>query len=282
MTSVEYLHSIKNTEEKSKNLQDKRVVIKYGGSAMTDKHLKNITINDILLLRSYNLEMILVHGGGPEIEAMLRSVGKESRFVNGLRYTDRETMDIVQMVLCGKINKELTAMLQCAVGLCGMDDSLLCADKITKQDLGFVGEITKVNSNFICSVIEAGLIPIIAPVALNNSFKESLALNINADTAAAKIAAAMCVDKLILITDVPGILRDVNDSNSLIAKTNLDEIKELIKDGKINKGMLPKVECAETALKLGVQTVHIIDGRVEHSLLSSIFSDSEFGTTIEL
>jgi acetylglutamate kinase len=232
------------------------------------------------------INVVLVHGGGPEIEAMLKAIGKESRFVQGLRYTDEETMNIVQMVLCGKVNKDLVSLMQQAggnaIGLCGIDGGLLQAKllKANGEDLGFVGEITSVNAQVINDVLQAKYIPVISTVALGIDEVSGHAMNINADTAAAKIAAALKAEKLILMTDIAGILRDVNDASSLISELEQSQLQELITSGIVTKGMIPKVNCLTTALDGGVKEACIIDGRMKHSILLDLFSDEKIGTTI--
>ncbi|MDR3301824.1 MAG: acetylglutamate kinase [Spirochaetaceae bacterium] len=262
----------------------KTVVVKYGGNAMINDALKDAVIKDIVFVQQAGIRVILVHGGGPEIEAMLKAVGKESRSVNGLRYTDEETMEIVQMVLCGKVNKNITAMLETAgvtaIGLSGIDGSLFQAQREKGADLGLVGKIEKVNVEFLKAIMQSGALPVISSVALGCGEDRGRSLNVNADTAAAKIAAAVQAEKLILMTDVPGILRDVRDSDSLISDASLEEIARLKKEGVITKGMLPKVDCCEIALSAGVQCAHIIDGRLPHSLLSELFTNEGIGTMI--
>ena len=267
----------------------KTVVVKYGGNAMINQDLKIAVIEDLVLMACVGIRTVLVHGGGPEIEAMLKKIGKESRFIKGLRYTDEETMEIVQMVLCGKLNKDITALIQKAggqaVGICGLDGAMLQARPMKDEDdLGLVGEIVNVDTSVITAALENGIIPVISSVALNidNSRKKtSLALNINADTAAAKIAAALSAEKLLLMTDVQGILRNVNDPDSLISAVRRSEIEAFKKDGIVSKGMIPKVDCCSLALDGGVKKAHIIDGRLPHALLIELFSDEGIGTMIE-
>ncbi len=268
----------------------KTVVVKYGGNAMINRELKTAVIEDIVLMASAGIKTVLVHGGGPEIESMLKAVGKESRFVHGLRYTDEETMEIVQMVLCGKVNKDLAALIHeaggkggiKAVGLSGIDGGLLKAKQLKTggEDLGFVGEITEVDSVVIDDMLQAGYLPVISTVALGIDEVSGHAMNINADTAAAKIAAALGAEKLILMTDVPGIMRDVSNADSLIAELEESELEGLISEGVVSKGMIPKVKCLSDALKGGVKNACIIDGRMPHSILLDLFSDEKIGTTI--
>jgi len=265
--------------------QDKTIVVKYGGNAMLNDELKKAVIEDVILMECVGIRTILVHGGGPEIEAMLKKTGKESRFVNGLRYTDEETMDIVQMVLCGKVNKEIAALIQKtggrAIGLCGIDDCLLKARRMkTDADLGFVGEIEKVDVSILNSILDSGIIPVISSVAYGTGEDEGKALNINADIAAAKIAAALNAEKLVLMTDVRGIFRDVQDETSLIKSVKRPQLDELKKEGILTKGMIPKADCCAMALDGGVKKAHIIDGRIPHAILIELFTDEGIGTMI--
>ncbi|MDR2028187.1 MAG: acetylglutamate kinase [Treponema sp.] len=265
----------------------KTMVVKYGGNAMINGDLKAAVIQDVILMNCVGIRTILVHGGGPEIETMLNLVGKESRFVQGLRYTDDETMEIVQMVLCGKVNKDITSLIQQAggraLGLCGIDGALLRARRFSSagEDLGFVGEIETVNTPVLENILDGGAIPVISSVALGTGDVEGHALNVNADTAAAKIAAALGAEKLILMTDVRGILRDVQDPDSLIKQAVRPELEGLKAEGVLSKGMIPKVECCGLALDGGVKKAHIIDGRIPHALLIELFTDEGIGTMIE-
>jgi acetylglutamate kinase len=226
----------------------------------------------------------LVHGGGPEIEAMLKKTGKESRFVDGLRYTDEETMDVVQMVLCGKVNKDITGLIQKAggkaIGLCGIDGAMFKASRVRNGELGLVGEIDEVNVSVLHSVLEEGVIPVVSSVAYGTGIDEGRPLNVNADTAAAKIAAALRAEKLILMTDVRGLLRDVNNPDSLIKAASRTELDVLKRDGVISKGMIPKADCCTLALDGGVKDAHIIDGRLPHALLVELFTDEGIGTMV--
>lgn len=264
----------------------KTVVVKYGGNAMLNADLKSAVMQDIVLLSTVGIKVVLVHGGGPEINAMLEKVGKESKFINGLRYTDAETIDIVQMVLSGKLNKEICGILVQqggkAVGLSGADNGLLRAKKIDKGDgvdYGFVGEVTKVNTELITSLLDNGFIPVISTVAIGEDGDTSK-YNINADTAAAKIAAELEAEKFVQLTNVAGVLRDINDTSSLIPRIRMNEIDGLMKEGIISGGMIPKIECCMMAREGGVPRTHIIDGRVPHSLLIEMFSDRGIGTMI--
>ena len=261
----------------------KVVVVKYGGNAMLNEDLKRHVMEDIVLLNTVGIHVVLVHGGGPEINNMLTKIGKESRFVNGLRYTDSETMEVVEMVLNGKLNKEIVGILLQqggkAVGLSGIDSGLLRAKKISSngEDLGFVGEVVKVNPEILSSLIDQGFIPVVSTVALG---EDGARYNINADTAAAKIAVALGAEKFVQLTNVAGVLRDVNDPSSLIQRIRVSEIDELKAQGIIAGGMIPKIECCMLARNGGVPRTHIIDGRVPHSLLIEMFSDRGIGTMI--
>jgi acetylglutamate kinase len=268
----------------------KTVVIKYGGHAMVDQSLKESVMLDILLLHSVGIRPVLIHGGGPEINSMLNKVGKVSQFVQGLRVTDAETMEIAAMVLVGKLNTEIVSLLNRfggkAVGLSGKDAKLLQASKKPMQmlnskgeteeiDLGYVGEIEKVSPGIVFSLLEQGYIPVIAPVA---GGERGESYNINADTAAGKIAEALAADKFLLLTDVKGILRDINKPESLIPTIHREEVKGMIEQGILTGGMIPKVECAVSALNHGVGSVHILDGRISHAILLELFTDGGIGT----
>lgn len=263
----------------------KIVVVKYGGNAMLNEDLKADVMEDIVLLNTIGIHVVLVHGGGPEINNMLNKIGKESKFVNGLRYTDAETMEVVQMVLTGKLNKDIVGMILQeggkAVGLSGVDSGLLRAKKIDKDgaDLGFVGEVTEVNPEILLSLIAQGFIPVVSTVALGET-GDTNRYNINADTAAAKIAVALKAEKFVQLTNVPGVLRDVNDPSSLIQRIHLADVQGFIDDGTIAGGMIPKIECCMLARNGGVPRTHIIDGRVPHSLLIEMFSDRGIGTMV--
>lgn len=256
----------------------KIVVIKYGGNAMINDKLKDSVIRDIVLLSLIGVKVVLVHGGGPEITDMLQKIGKTSEFVNGLRVTDKETADIVQMVLAGKINKSLVNMIQIkggkSIGLSGMDGHMIEARAKDKR-LGYVGEITGVNVAPILDVIEKGYIPVISTVGCDS---EGNVYNINADTAAAKIAGELHAESLITLTDIAGILRDKDDPSTLIPQILVSQAPELIADGVISGGMIPKVECCTNAIKWGVHKVFIIDGRVPHSILIETLTDEGIGT----
>mgnify|MGYP004464846255 FL=1 len=260
----------------------KVVVVKYGGNAMLNEDLKKAVMEDIVLLSTIGIKVVLVHGGGPEINSMLERVGKESKFIDGLRYTDAETMEIVQMVLSGKLNKDIVGILLQkggkAVGLSGVDAGLLRAKKLEK-DLGFVGEVTDVNPQILISLLNEGFIPVVSTVALGEQ-GDSSRYNINADTAAAKIAVALKAEKFVQLTNVPGILRNLEDSSTLIKRIEKTAIGSLKATGIIAGGMIPKIDCCLTALEGGVPRTHIIDGRVPHSLLIEMFSDRGIGTMI--
>ncbi len=259
---------------------NKVVVIKYGGNAMTSETLKQAVMSDIVLLSLVGIKVVLVHGGGPEITATLDKMGIETKFVNGLRYTDKETANVVQMVLAGKVNKDLVALLGQhkgnALGLCGMDAGILKAQKMQgKGDLGFVGEVQSVNVQPILDVLSMGYIPVVATVGCDS---EGQVYNINADTAAARIAAELGAQNLILMTDIRGLLRDRDDENTLIEEVNVSEVPYLIKEGIIKGGMIPKVECCVETIRRGVKKAFIIDGRIEHSILIEMLSDKGIGT----
>ena len=262
----------------------KTVVVKYGGNAMVSDELRRAVISDIILLKLVGINVVVVHGGGPEINEMLSRVGKESRFVGGLRYTDRETMDIVQMVLCGKVNKDLVATLNraggSAVGLCGLDGGMLQAVRMNRDgvDYGLVGDIVAVQPKAILDAIQDGFIPVISTVA--QGVDEDTSYNVNADTAAARIAVALGAEKLILLTDVRGLLRDKDDESTLISQVRVSEVPVLVKDGVISGGMIPKVDCCVEAVRSGVHRTHILDGRIPHSILIEVLSQAGIGTMI--
>ena len=257
---------------------NKIVVIKYGGNAMINEELKDAVMGDIALLSLIGVKVVLIHGGGPEITDMLGKIGKKSEFVDGLRVTDKETADIVQMVLAGKVNKSLVALLGrlgCkAIGLCGADNHLITAE-VKDERLGFVGEITDINPEPITDLLNMGYVPVISTTGCDN---DGNVYNINADTAAAKIAGILGAESFISMTDIAGLLRDINDPSSLISKVYVSEIPELINDGIISGGMIPKIECCREAIRRGVKKVFIIDGRVPHSLLIEILTDEGLGT----
>ncbi|HIY22067.1 MAG TPA: acetylglutamate kinase [Candidatus Flavonifractor merdigallinarum] len=259
----------------------KTVVVKYGGNAMISEELRNAVISDIILLNLVGVHVVVVHGGGPEISEMLKKVGKESRFVDGLRYTDEETMDIVQQVLCGKVNKNLVATLNRlggqAIGLCGMDAGLFEA-KMLDEKYGLVGEIVQVNPAPVQDSLKEGYIPVVSTVAQGVDGEN--AYNINADTAAAKLAVALKAEKLILLTDVRGLLQNPKDESTLIPVVELSQVPELVKDGVIQGGMIPKVDCCVEAVRSGVKNTIILDGRIPHSILIELLSDEGIGTML--
>ncbi len=259
------------------------IVVKYGGNAMINEELKNAVIQDIVLLNLVGIKVVLVHGGGPEISELLKKIGKESTFIKGLRYTDRETMDIVQMVLCGKVNKNLVTMLQAAggmgIGLGGMDGGLFQAVKLQDEDgteYGYVGDIKEVNPKPVLDVLEKGYIPVVSSVA--QGMDEDTAYNVNADTAAEKLAVALGAKKLILLTDVPGLMRVPKDETTTIHRIKVSEVPALLKEGIISGGMIPKVACCVEAVRQGVERANIQDGRVMHSILIELLSDDGVGT----
>ncbi len=259
---------------------DKIIVIKYGGNAMTNEELKNAVMSDIVLLNLVGIKTVLVHGGGPEINEMLSRVGIESRFINGLRYTDEATVDIVKMVLAGKVNKELVSHLSRhggkALGMCGIDGQMLICKKLESEvDLGYVGEIEKVNTAPITDALEHGYVPVISTVACD---EQGQTYNVNADTAAARIAAELRAENLILMTDIVGLLRDKDNNSTLIPKVQVSEVPFMKRQGIISGGMIPKIDCCVEAVRRGVKKTCIIDGRVKHSILIEILSNEGIGT----
>ncbi|HIT25887.1 MAG TPA: acetylglutamate kinase, partial [Candidatus Enterenecus avicola] len=256
-------------------------VVKYGGNAMISHELRQAVISDIILLHLVGIRVVVVHGGGPEINEMLQKLGKQPKFVDGLRYTDQETMDVVQQVLCGKVNKNLVATLNQtggrAVGLCGMDAGLFQA-RMLDEKYGLVGEITAVEPRVVVDSLENGYIPVVSTVAQGTD--GPAAYNINADTAAAKLAVALGAEKLVLLTDVRGLLRDPKDESTLIHSVGVSEIPGLIKDGIISGGMIPKIDCAVEAVRSGVHSTVILDGRIPHSILIELLSDDGAGTML--
>ncbi|MBU5434946.1 acetylglutamate kinase [Pseudoflavonifractor sp. MSJ-37] len=259
----------------------KTIVVKYGGNAMISEELRRAVISDIILLHLVGIQVVVVHGGGPEINEMLQKIGKESKFVDGLRYTDEETMEIVQEVLCGKVNKNLVATLNRrggrAIGLCGMDAGLFQAKKLDKK-YGLVGEIVSVDPSVVQDSLKDGYIPVVSTVA--QGIDGENAYNINADTAAAKLAVALGAEKLILLTDVRGVLRDPKDESTLIHVVGLSDVPKLELEGIIKGGMIPKIECCVEAVRSGVERTHILDGRIPHSILIEMLSDEGIGTMI--
>ena len=260
----------------------KTIVVKYGGNAMVSEELRHAVISDITLLSLVGIRVVVVHGGGPEISAMLKKIGHESHFVDGLRYTDEETMDVVQSVLCGKVNKNLVAQLNRlggqAVGLCGLDGQLFQAVQLDEK-YGLVGRITGVNPEPVENALLSGYIPVVSTVA--QGVDADTAYNINADTAAAKLAEALHAEKLILLTDVRGLLQDPRDEDTLIHVVHTYEVPGLVADGTISGGMIPKMECCVDAIAGGVERVHILDGRIPHSILIELLSDEGIGTMLK-
>ena len=258
--------------------QNKVLVIKYGGNAMVSEELKKSVMRDLTLLRFVGINVVLVHGGGPEISETLKRMGVESRFVNGLRYTDEETAEVVRMVLAGKVNKELVHRLQMlgakSVGMCGIDGGMLLCEKEC-DELGYVGKITSVNTDVITDSLQNGYLPVISTVGYDN---EGHIYNVNADTAASAIAGALGAESLILMTDIRGLLRDKEDEDSLIRKVYVSDIPSLINEGVISGGMIPKINCCKEAIRRGVDRVFITDGRVKHSILLELLSDEGMGT----
>ena len=257
---------------------NKIIVVKYGGNAMINEDLKKAVMGDIVLLSLIGIKVVLVHGGGPEISEMLKKIGKQSEFVNGLRVTDAETADIVQMVLAGKINKTLVSLLQNtggrAIGLSGADGHMIEAKQLDPA-LGYVGEITNIDTRLITDVLEKGYIPVISTVGCDS---EGNVYNINEDTAASRIAGMLKAESLISMTDISGILRDKEDPSSLISQIQVSDAPTLMRDGVISGGMIPKVECCIEAIRRGVNRVFIIDGRIPHSILIETLTDEGIGT----
>ncbi|MFX1278611.1 MAG: acetylglutamate kinase [Promethearchaeota archaeon] len=264
-----------------KKFYGKTVIIKFGGSAMKDPKLKKSFVEDVVSMNLVDINLIIVHGGGPIINEMLKKLEIEPKFFNGLRVTDKETMDVVEMVLAGKINKSIVNDIQTqganAIGICGKDSNLLQVKKkiVDGKDLGFVGEVVNVNTKFLQGILDNSVIPVIAPIGkdnLGNTF------NINADDVALAISKALRAEKLIYLTDVLGVLSDLNDDTSLIKEMKVDQALTFIKEGIITDGMIPKVRCSIEAIQSGVTAVHIIDGRIDHSLLLEIFTPHGIGT----
>ncbi|MGN0620536.1 MAG: acetylglutamate kinase [Porcipelethomonas sp.] len=261
---------------------NKIVVVKYGGNAMTNDELKQAVMSDIVLLSLVGIKVVLVHGGGPEISDMLNRLGIESKFINGLRYTDKETVDVVKMVLAGKVNKELVSLLAehhgNAVGLCGIDGKMLIAERAegaNGEDLGYVGDIVKVNKKPITDALGNGCVPVIATVACG---EDGQTYNVNADTAASRIAAELGAENLILMTDIAGLLRDKDRPETLIPFVNVSEVPFMKRQGIISGGMIPKIDCCVEAVRRGVKKTSIIDGRIPHSILIEILSNEGIGT----
>ena len=271
-----------------KKFHDKKILIKYGGHAMVDEEAKSSTARDTVLLKYVGMKPLIVHGGGPEISRSMEKLGKESKFIKGLRVTDEETMEIIEMVLAGKISSDVVSEIikhdGDAISLSGKDSSLIFAhkkgaSKVDEElvDLGLVGEIDKINSDLLEMFLDNDYIPVISPIGISD---DGTSLNLNADTAAGEVASAIDAEKLIILTDVPGVLRDPNDPSSLIQKIKISEVPKLIEDGVISGGMIPKIETCVKAVENGVKSCHIIDGRKKHSLLLEIFTTDGIGTMI--
>ena len=260
------------------------VVIKYGGSALIDEEIKNSVMQDIALMKFVGFNPVIVHGGGPDINNMLERLDIESHFINGLRVTDDETMEVVEMVLAGKINKAMTMELSQqgvkTVGISGVDGRMLEVEKLTPNgnDIGRVGDIVKVNTELIKSLLDNDFIPVVSPIGFD---KDGQTYNVNADYAAVAVASALSAEKLVFLTDVPGVLKDVNDPSSIVSMLNAEEAQEMLDTGTISGGMVPKVECCLAGLNAGVQQVHILDGGVEHCLVLEIFTKDGIGTLFE-
>ncbi|MCI5866476.1 MAG: acetylglutamate kinase [Methanosphaera sp.] len=276
-----------------KKFHDKKIMIKYGGHAMIDENAMSSTARDTVLLKYVGMQPLVVHGGGPEISRSMDKVGKEPKFINGLRVTDAETMDIIKMVLVGKINTEIMSKICLhggkSLGITGKDSFLVESSKkeptkvkhdngeVLEVDLGYVGKIDKINTKLVDDLTSNDYIPVISPIGID---KEGNSLNLNADTVAGSIASAIDAEKLIILTDVPGLLADPDDPESLIRRIRTDELRELIKDGTIAGGMIPKIETCINAVENGVKTAHILDGRLNHSILLEIFTKHGIGTMV--
>lgn len=257
------------------------VVVKYGGAAMKESALKETVIRDVVFLSCVGLRPVVVHGGGPEINSWLDKLGIEPQFKNGLRVTDAATMDVVEMVLVGRVNKEIVSLINqaggCAVGLCGKDGNLVKARPQDQAGIGFVGEVNSVDTRLLESLVQSGYIPVVSSVAADDAGQ---AYNINADTVAGELAAALGAEKLILLTDTPGILRDYHDPSTLVPKLDIQEARVLIENKVVSGGMIPKVNCCVRSLAQGVRAAHIIDGRIPHALLLEIFTDAGIGSML--
>lgn len=279
--NIEKAHILIEAIPYIKEFSGKTFVIKYGGSAMIDENIKNLLIKDIILFKLLGIKIVIVHGGGPFIKESLDKLNKSSQFIDGLRVTDSETMEIVEMVLSGKVNKEIVNIIQqngvMAVGVSGKDGDMIKVKKkeITNGDLGFVGEIVDIDTNLIDVLLQNGFIPVISPVGKDNNGNT---YNINADYVATELASSLNAQKLIFITDVKGVMKDTNDPDSLISSMDLRTAKENIKNNVISGGMIPKVECCIKAVEDGTKQVHIIDGRIKHSLILEIFTGEGIGT----
>ena len=283
MNYIEYAKVLTQALPYIQSLAGKIVVIKYGGNAMTSEELRKSVATDIVLMQCVGLKPVIVHGGGPDISEFLTKIGQESKFIDGLRYTDEKTMEIVKMVLGGKGNKDIVSLIESAggkaIGLTGLDGSFIKAKKFEGSvDLGYVGEITSIDTTIIDMALSAGYIPVIGSVAIGENSTESY--NINADTCAAKLSAALKAEKLILLTNVPGLMVDPKDPASLISTLRLHEVKKLYADKIIHGGMIPKIECCVEAVRMGVKTAHIVDGTLHHSILLELLSNEGIGTMI--
>ena len=261
----------------------KTIVVKYGGNAMISDELRKSVINDIILMKCVGFNPVVVHGGGPYISSFLEKLNIKSKFINGLRYTGEDTIDIVQMVLSGSVNKDLVSLIGKyggkAIGLCGIDGGLIKAKKLNNEvDLGYVGEITSIDIEPLKMALDSGYIPVVGSIAIGENDKN--VYNINADICASKIASALKAEKLILLTNVPGVLTNPKNSNTIISKLRLHEIPKLYSDNIIKGGMIPKIECCVEAVRMGVTKAHILDGRIPHSLLLELFSNEGIGTMI--
>ncbi|AKO45314.1 acetylglutamate kinase [[Haemophilus] ducreyi] len=260
------------------NWQGKTIVVKYGGNAMISAELKQAVMQNILLLNQYGINVVLVHGGGPEISLGMKLLGKEPQFINGLRVTDQDTIDVVLQMLAGKVNKRLVALLKGkGIGLCGIDGGLIQCEKLEAElDYGLVGNIVQVDITVLQMVLAANLIPVIAAVAVD---QQGIIYNVNADTVASEIAVALGADKLLLMTDIAGLLADRNDERSLMSRVEISQVETLIAQGIISDGMIPKVaSCTRFINAVGIEAHHIIDGRIKHAILLSILSDKQNGT----
>ncbi|MCM1982272.1 acetylglutamate kinase [Lyngbya confervoides] len=257
------------------------LVVKYGGAAMKDSSLKAQVIRDIVFMASVGIRPVVVHGGGPEINVWLQKIGLEAQFLNGLRVTDAPTMDVVEMVLVGRVNKELVALINqaggAAVGVCGKDANLITARPTEESQIGFVGEVANINPDVIAALVNANYIPVVSSVAADENGQ---AYNINADTVAGELAAALGAEKLILLTDTPGLLQDFHDPTTLIKHLDIQQARHLIETGVVSGGMIPKLNCCVRTLAQGVRAAHIIDGRVPHALLLEIFTDEGIGSML--
>jgi acetylglutamate kinase len=267
-----------------REFEGKTIVIKYGGSAMDDPAIRRLTAEDVVLMKYVGMNPVVVHGGGPHISRTLKRMGIESSFHNGLRVTSKEAVQVAEMVLAGSVNKDIVTLINQAggnaMGLSGKDASLLHATKVELSDgfdIGHVGEIETVNATIINVLCDAGTIPVIAPIATD---KEGRTWNVNADTAAGEIAASLVAEKLVFLTDTPGLLRDMHDPDTLIHQVRFDDVKKLTDDGVIAGGMIPKINACHTALDNGVHKTHIIDGRVPHALLIEVFTQAGMGTLV--